>query len=116
MIDSLTDSPVCAASSVTIVGASLEESVSIPCRINADPPDAEFEWSFSSSGERFEVPQGHYTTVQETNAGNRMGDVIKSTSSMDTSEFQTDGEGEFQMHFLNHSNVQYSFLVLKIFE
>lgn len=88
---------MCAAASVTIVGASLEESVSIPCRINADPPDAEFEWSFSSSGERFEVPQGHFTTVHETNGGNRMGDLIKGTSTVDTSEFHTDDEGEWRV-------------------
>lgn len=60
---------MCAESSVTVVGASLDESVSIPCRVNADPPDVEFEWSFSSSGERFEVPHGHYTTVQDINVG-----------------------------------------------
>lgn len=59
------DSPVCVESSVSVVGASLDESISIPCRVNADPPDVEFEWSFSSSGERFEVPHGHYTTVQD---------------------------------------------------
>lgn len=101
-----TDSPVCAASSVTIVGASIEESISVPCRVNADPPDVEFEWSFSSSGERFEVPHGHYTTVQDNGNGasaaaaaaaaaaaNGFIDSAKSTSTMDSSEMHTDNEG-----------------------
>lgn len=60
------DSPVCSASNVGIVGASLEESVTIPCRVSADPAIVDFEWTFSSSGERFEVPPGHYVTMQDT--------------------------------------------------
>ncbi|XP_055695967.1 uncharacterized protein LOC129797437 isoform X2 [Lutzomyia longipalpis] len=59
-------SPVCSASNTGIVGASLEESVNIPCRVSADPPIVDFEWTFSSSGERFEVPPGHYITMQNT--------------------------------------------------
>lgn len=54
---------------MSIVGASLDESVSIPCRVSADPPNVIFEWTFSSSGERFEVPPGHYTTAQDLNNG-----------------------------------------------
>lgn len=61
---SLSDAPVCISSSVTIVGASIDESVAIPCRISADPPKVSFEWTFSNSGERYEVPSGHYTTIQ----------------------------------------------------
>ncbi|CAD7090616.1 unnamed protein product, partial [Hermetia illucens] len=61
--------PVCTTSTVVVVGASLEESISIPCRVNSDPQEIEFEWTFSSSGEHFEVPSGHYTTVQETSGG-----------------------------------------------
>ncbi|CRK88280.1 CLUMA_CG002059, isoform B [Clunio marinus] len=56
--------PVCISSSVTIVGASIDESVAIPCRISADPQKVTFEWTFSNSGERYEVPSGHYTTIQ----------------------------------------------------
>lgn len=101
-----TDSPVCAVSSVTVIGASIEESISVPCRVNADPPDVEFEWSFSSSGERFEVPHGHYTTVQDNNGdagaaamaadsppSNGFIGSAKSASTMDTSEMHTDNEG-----------------------
>ncbi|XP_055848282.1 uncharacterized protein LOC129913564 isoform X2 [Episyrphus balteatus] len=57
--------PVCSTTTVTVVGASIEESVPIPCRVNSDPPEIEFEWTFSSSGEHFEVPSGHYATIQE---------------------------------------------------
>ncbi|XP_070492638.1 uncharacterized protein side-III isoform X2 [Chironomus tepperi] len=57
--------PVCISSSVTIVGASIDESVTIACRISADPPKVSFEWTFSNSGERYEVPSGHYTTIQQ---------------------------------------------------
>jgi hypothetical protein len=50
---------------VTIVGASLDESLTIPCRISADPADVSFEWTFANSGERYEVPSGyHHTTSQ----------------------------------------------------
>lgn len=79
----LSDAPVCASSVVVLVGASLEESVSVPCRVNADPPDVDFEWTFSSSGERFEVPHGHYTTLQDhsgnNNSRNNHGDGARST-------------------------------------
>lgn len=54
---------------MALIGASMEESVSIPCRISADPPNVHFEWTFSSSGERFEVPSGQYTTVQDNGGG-----------------------------------------------
>lgn len=79
----VSDAPVCASPTVMLVGASLEESVPVPCRVNADPPDVDFEWTFSSSGERFEVPHGHYTTVQDNNGNNNSrnnhGDITRST-------------------------------------
>ena len=40
--------------------------MTILCRVTADPPNIQFEWTFSSSGERFEVPPGQYTTVQDS--------------------------------------------------
>lgn len=64
---SIADAPVCAPSNIALIGASLDESVSILCRVTADPPNIQFEWTFSSSGERFEVPPGQYTTVQDGN-------------------------------------------------
>lgn len=62
---SATDAPVCSTSVVGVIGASLEEAVPIPCRVNSDPPEIDFEWTFSSSGEHFEVPSGHYATIQD---------------------------------------------------
>lgn len=63
------DAPVCAAQSVTIVGASLEESVGVHCRVNADPPDVEFEWIFSNSGERIESSHGQYNIESDVTNG-----------------------------------------------
>ncbi|XP_016954232.3 uncharacterized protein LOC108027331 [Drosophila biarmipes] len=57
--------PVCSSSTITVIGASLEEAVPIPCRVNSDPPEIDFEWTFSTSGEHFEVPSGHYATIQD---------------------------------------------------
>lgn len=92
-ISFITDSPVCAASSVTVVGASLDESISVPCRVNADPPDVEFEWSFSTSGERFEVPHGHYTTVQDISISGT--DGSKSSSTLyDSGEIHGESDGK----------------------
>lgn len=62
---SRTDAPVCSSSTIGVIGASLEEAVPIPCRVNSDPPEIDFEWTFSSSGEHFEVPSGHYATIQD---------------------------------------------------
>ncbi|XP_017848372.1 uncharacterized protein LOC108603787 [Drosophila busckii] len=57
--------PVCSSNVIGVIGASLEEAVPIPCRVNSDPADIDFEWTFSSSGEHFEVPSGHYATIQD---------------------------------------------------
>lgn len=46
-----------------------------------------FEWTFSSSGERFEVPAGHYTTVQDANTGVH-------TTVVGTSETHTHSDGK----------------------
>lgn len=77
--------------------------------MNADPPDVEFEWSFSSSGERFEVPHGHYTTkyfegtphhpessVHSSNH-RRPDDSFKSASSVmyDSAETYGESDGKF---------------------
>lgn len=77
---------------MSVVGASLDESITVPCRVNADPPDVEFEWSFSSSGERYEVPAGHYTTMQDISVGGT--DGSKSGSIFyDSEETHGDNEG-----------------------
>lgn len=106
---SFLDSPVCAESSVSVVGASLDESISIPCRVNADPPDVEFEWSFSSSGERFEVPHGHYTTVQDISVGGT--DGSKSASVFYDSE-ETHGESDGK-HPINIITILFNFFFVR---
>lgn len=87
------DAPVCITSSVTIVGASIDESVAIACRISADPSKVTFEWSFSNSGERYEVPSGHYTTIQSSNTDS---DHIY----LDTDESGTNGNGTLTFFFI----------------
>ena len=88
------DAPVCTTSNVIIVGASIEESVSIPCRVIADPSDVTFEWTFSSSGERFEVPHGHYTTVQDTGGGGGYYNGDARTTYFDSNETHADNDGK----------------------
>jgi hypothetical protein len=40
---------------VTVIGASLEESVRVRCEVDADPGEVDFVWEFNNSGENFEV-------------------------------------------------------------
>jgi hypothetical protein len=83
---------------VTIVGASIDESVAIACRISADPPKVSFEWTFSNSGERYEVPSGHYTTIQNFNTD-------ENHIYLDADENGTNGNGTlipFSLFFLTH--------------
>ncbi|CAL7949715.1 unnamed protein product [Xylocopa violacea] len=47
--------PVCKTKEVSIIGASLEESVKVRCEVDADPNEVEFVWEFNNSGENFEV-------------------------------------------------------------
>ncbi|KAG6801022.1 hemicentin-2 [Apis mellifera caucasica] len=47
--------PVCKAKEVSVIGASLEESVKVRCEVEADPNKVEFVWEFNNSGENFEV-------------------------------------------------------------
>lgn len=89
------DAPVCISSSVTIVGASIDESVTIACRISADPPKVSFEWTFSNSGERYEVPSGHYTTIQQN--FNADTDHIY----LDVDENGTNGNGTLNFYFIS---------------
>lgn len=66
----ISDAPVCATQSVSIVGASLEESIGVHCRVNADPSDVEFEWVFSNSGERIESTSSHGQYSIESDGAN----------------------------------------------
>ncbi|XP_011496535.1 PREDICTED: cell surface glycoprotein MUC18 [Ceratosolen solmsi marchali] len=47
--------PICKRKEVTIIGASLEESVRVRCEVEADPAEVDFVWEFNNSGENFDV-------------------------------------------------------------
>ncbi|XP_011303548.1 nephrin-like [Fopius arisanus] len=47
--------PVCKTKEVTVIGASLDESVRIRCEVEADPSEVDFIWEFNNSGENFEL-------------------------------------------------------------
>lgn len=94
-MNAYTDSPVCVESSLTVLGASLDESISIPCRVNADPADVEFEWKFSSSGEQFDVPHSHYTTIQDVSLNGADGQKDASTF-YDSEETHGENDGKFK--------------------
>ncbi|XP_071454100.1 nephrin-like [Hetaerina americana] len=49
-----------------VVGASLEENLSVQCVVAADPADVSFAWQFSNSGDGFEVPAGRHTSSGNT--------------------------------------------------
>ncbi|XP_046395125.1 nephrin-like [Ischnura elegans] len=51
---------------IMVVGASLEERLSVRCEVSADPPDVAFSWQFSNSGEGFEVPSGRHASSNGT--------------------------------------------------
>lgn len=103
------DAPVCTATTVLIAGASLEESISVPCRIIADPSDVTFEWTFSSSGERFEVPHGHYTTIQQQQHHQLDFPGLDGQSSIiETNEQHVESDGIYKRKFLN-GMVEYLF-------
>lgn len=105
------DAPVCTTASIVIVGASLEESISIPCRIIADPSFVTFEWTFSSSGERFEVPHGHYATVQQPDGGLSAGGVDTRNSAIESNETHaSESIGMFLLFFF------FCFYPISIFE
>ncbi|XP_036342747.1 probable WRKY transcription factor protein 1, partial [Rhagoletis pomonella] len=78
--------PVCSTNTMIVIGASLEEAVPIPCRVNSDPPEIDFEWTFSTSGEHFEVPSGHYATIQEATT---TGDVHRTIIEANDTHFET---------------------------
>ncbi|XP_078035253.1 sidestep III isoform X2 [Augochlora pura] len=52
--------PVCKAKEVSVIGASLEESVKVRCEVDADPNEVEFVWEFNNSGENLEVPPAKF--------------------------------------------------------
>lgn len=54
---------MCRTYEVTVVGASLDESVRVRCHVTADPADVEFVWQFNNSGDNFEVAPTRFGTA-----------------------------------------------------
>ncbi|KAF4528137.1 hypothetical protein B566_EDAN011153 [Ephemera danica] len=58
--------PVCKVEGVNVIGASLDERVSVKCEVSADPSDVTFNWKFNNSGESSEVPPTRYMNNSTT--------------------------------------------------
>ncbi|XP_055627743.1 uncharacterized protein LOC129769468 [Toxorhynchites rutilus septentrionalis] len=82
--------PVCASSSIMIVGASLDETVPVPCHVAADPLDVSFDWNFSNSGERFEVTSGQFNLLQDFHSSSADGSLGGAPSLYDGADESTE--------------------------
>ncbi|KAJ8674361.1 hypothetical protein QAD02_005623 [Eretmocerus hayati] len=58
--------PICKSKEVSIIGASLEESVRVRCEVEADPAEVDFVWEFNNSGENFEVAPARVDGINGT--------------------------------------------------
>ncbi|XP_012269309.1 protein turtle homolog A [Athalia rosae] len=58
--------PVCKTKEITIIGASLEESVRVRCQVIADPSEIDFIWEFNNSGENLDVAPITFDTKNGT--------------------------------------------------
>ncbi|CAG9764806.1 unnamed protein product [Ceutorhynchus assimilis] len=47
--------PVCREPDITVIGASLDETLKVHCDVSADPTDVTFLWQFNNSGESFDA-------------------------------------------------------------
>ncbi|KAJ8925413.1 hypothetical protein NQ315_009245, partial [Exocentrus adspersus] len=55
--------PVCSRDNdITVIGASLDESLRVRCQVSADPADVTFLWQFNNSGESFDVAPARFAT------------------------------------------------------
>lgn len=57
------DAPVCRDSDIIVIGASLDEVLSVRCHVAADPSDVTFVWQFNNSGESFDVSPARFATT-----------------------------------------------------
>lgn len=59
----ISDAPVCSKDSeITVIGASLDETIKIRCQVAADPGVVSFVWQFNNSGENFDVAPARFST------------------------------------------------------
>ncbi|XP_066142954.1 nephrin isoform X3 [Euwallacea fornicatus] len=54
--------PVCRPGQHKIFGAAKQETVRIPCEVEANPPDVEFTWKFNNSADAYEISSEHIYT------------------------------------------------------
>lgn len=55
------DAPVCIQEREEVYGALKQETVTLRCRVDANPPVAAFHWTFNNSGDQTDVPSEKYT-------------------------------------------------------
>ncbi|XP_066262993.1 nephrin isoform X3 [Euwallacea similis] len=54
--------PVCRPGQQKIFGAAKQETVRIPCEVEANPSDVEFTWKFNNSADAYEISSEHIYT------------------------------------------------------
>ncbi|KAH1015100.1 hypothetical protein HUJ05_012878 [Dendroctonus ponderosae] len=55
------DAPVCIQEREEVYGALKQETVTLRCRVDANPPVAAFHWTFNNSGDQTDVSSEKYT-------------------------------------------------------
>ena len=58
-----TDAPVCSPGQVTTYSVSRYEDAEVTCAVDANPREATFQWTFNSTADMIDVPNGRYTTA-----------------------------------------------------
>lgn len=71
-----------------VIGSSLDEAVTIPCRVAGDPSIITFEWTFANSGERFDV------TATTNNNNNNNGLLVNSGGGISINGIGPGSDGE----------------------
>jgi len=56
---SFSDSPTCHPNQTRVHGVAKQEKADISCRVDANPPDVHFKWSFNNTAESMDVSSNH---------------------------------------------------------
>ncbi|XP_028049918.1 nephrin isoform X4 [Monomorium pharaonis] len=54
--------PVCQHGQTKVFGVARQETVRIPCELEANPPEVSFTWKFNNTMEAVDIPQAHVTS------------------------------------------------------
>lgn len=54
--------PVCQHGQTRVFGVARQETASIPCELEANPPEVSFTWKFNNTMEAVDIPQAHVTS------------------------------------------------------